>query len=145
LKTTRKNMHQPTYPTFRGIAYRPAKQKTNEKAAEIPHPTSKEEKTTVLTSEFDAFDYRSSQYDLMDTVCEPLQVQTDVAAEVPTGIGKTIGYLLPAAVHALKTNKPIVISTYTNYLVDKIVDSEMDKIRRMLDVPLTAVILKGKE
>lgn len=145
LKTARKNMHQPTYPTFRGIAYRPKKQTTIEKAAEIPYPTSKEEKTTLLTREFDAFDYRSSQYDFMDTVWETLQKQTEVAAEVPTGIGKTIGYLLPAAVHALKTNKPIVISTYTNYLVDKIVDSEMDKIRRMLDVPLTAVILKGKE
>ena len=40
----------------------------------------------------------------------------EIIAEVPTGIGKTIAYLLPAAIHSIATGKPVVISTFTNHL-----------------------------
>ena len=52
----------------------------------------------------------------MDAVWKTLNEQSEIVAEVPTGIGKTIAYLLPAAIRSIKTGKPVVISTYTNYL-----------------------------
>ena len=61
----------------------------------------------------------------MDTVWETLNEQSEVATEVPTGIGKSIAYLVPAAIRSMETGKPVVISTYTNYLADKIVDEEL--------------------
>lgn len=145
LKKVRKNVQQITYPTFRGIPYRSKEQAVCKEKELIAYPTAQDDKTEMLKRIFPSFDYRPSQYDFMDTVWNTLQGQKEVAAEVPTGIGKTIGYLLPATLQALHSKKPVVISTYTNYLVDKIVDSEMDKIRHMFNRPITAVVLKGKE
>ena len=34
----------------------------------------------------------------MDTVWDALSGQSEIIAEVPTGIGKTMAYLLPAAI-----------------------------------------------
>ena len=63
----------------------------------------------------------------MDTVWNALSGQSEIIAEVPTGIGKTMAYLLPAAIHSIATGKPVVISTYTNHLADKIMDEELSK------------------
>ena len=81
----------------------------------------------------------------MDAVRETLSEQSEVAAEVPTGIGKTIAYLLPAAIQSMETGKPVVISTYTNYLADKIVDEELKKLDIILGAKLKATVLKGRE
>ena len=58
-----------------------------------------------------------------------LHNKSEIVAEVPTGIGKTIAYLLPAAIHSIETGKPVVISTFTNHLVDKILDEELNRLR----------------
>ena len=81
----------------------------------------------------------------MDTVQETLSEQSEIAAEVPTGIGKTIAYLIPAAIQSMETGKPVVISTYTNYLADKIVDEELKKLDIIFGAKLKATVLKGRE
>ncbi len=64
---------------------------------------------------------------------------------MPTGIGKSIAYLVPAAIQSMETGKPVVISTYTNYLADKIVDEELKKLDIILGAKLKATVLKGRE
>ena len=41
--------------------------------------------------------------------------------------------------------KPVVISTYTNYLADKIVDEELKNLNSILGTKLKATVLKGRE
>ena len=81
----------------------------------------------------------------MDTVWHALSGQSEIIAEVPTGIGKTMAYLLPAAIHSIAIGKPVVISTYTNHLADKIMDEELGKVRIILGSDVTATVLKGRE
>ena len=45
----------------------------------------------------------------------------------------------------METGKPVVISTYTNYLADKIVDEELKKLDIILGAKLKATVLKGRE
>ena len=73
------------------------------------------------------FERRESQFGFMDTVWHALSGQSEIIAEVPTGIGKTMAYLLPAAIHSITIGKPVVISTYTNHLADKVMDEELVK------------------
>lgn len=145
LKNIRHKRTVGQYAKFRGIPYKllqPAQPKTT---SEVSYPADETAKIEVLKKVFPKFEKRAAQFAFMDTVREALVNQKEIAAEVPTGIGKTVAYLLPAAISAIEQEKPVVISTYTNYLVDKLVASEIGKISETIQIPLTSVVLKGKE
>lgn len=99
----------------------------------------------LLKKAFPTFERRESQFGFMDTVWDALSSRSEMLAEVPTGIGKTAAYLLPAAIHSITAGKPVVISTFTNHLADKIMDEELSKVSAMLGSTVTATVLKGRE
>lgn len=133
------------YVKFRGIPYKSLDTTKVKLSKAVHYPEHDQQKVKLLQEIFPKFEKREAQFGFMDTVWHSLTNQTEVAAEVPTGIGKTIAYLLPAVIQSIEQKRPVVISTYTNYLVDKIVDSELDKISTMLNVPVTATVIKGRE
>lgn len=145
LKKARVTRRNNEYSVFRGIPYRTVPQTEGVQFIDLPYPVDDKKKTELLTAIFPKFERREPQYRFMDIVWETLAEQSEVAAEVPTGIGKTIAYLLPAAIRSVETGKPVVVSTFTNYLVDKILDEELTKLRALLGVELKATVLKGRE
>ena len=145
LKQARKKRSSTGFATFRGIPYRLIKREKGNSFGELSYPINDEVKTEYFQNFFLNFERREPQYRFMDAVWKTLHSQSEVVAEVPTGIGKTIAYLLPAAIQSIKAGKPVVISTYTNYLADKILDEELIKLRSILSVELKAVVIKGKE
>ncbi|WP_432359022.1 ATP-dependent DNA helicase DinG [Sporosarcina sp. UB5] len=132
-------------PLFRGIPYRNVKIPTEVVSTRCEYPIGEEEKSRLLKKAYPSFDYRKPQLDFMDAVWETLSSHSEVVVEVPTGVGKTVGYLLPAVVRSLQTGKPVVISTFTNHLVDMILENEVKRIRKMLDIKCIATVLKGRE
>ncbi|MFC5603281.1 ATP-dependent DNA helicase DinG [Sporosarcina koreensis] len=132
-------------PLFRGIPYRNAEKPAGVVAARFSYPFKEEEKIELLKKGYPSFEYRKSQLSFMDTVWETLSGHSETVTEVPTGVGKTVGYLLPAAIHSIQTGKPVVISTFTNHLVDKILEDEVKRIRKILGIECGATVLKGKE
>jgi len=64
-----------------------------------------------------------------------------LAVEAGTGIGKTLAYLVPAAL----SGRRVVISTATLNLQDQILDKEIPFIRKHIDPELTAVCVKGRQ
>ena len=145
LKKARLKKPSPEYSTFRNIPYRLIESSKRIDYSQLPYPLEDDAKIALLNTVFPKFERREPQFRFMDTVWQTLNEQSEVAAEVPTGIGKTIAYLLPAAIRSVETGKPIVISTYTNYLADKIVDEELRKLQLILGVKLTATVIKGRE
>lgn len=130
---------------FRGIPYRNIPLQTMGHSEQLLYPADEQQKTALLKKAYPEFERRESQFGFMDTVWEALASQSEIMAEVPTGIGKTTAYLLPAALHSIKAGKPVVISTFTNHLADKIIGEELNKVRAMLEFDLTATVLKGRE
>ncbi|MDN4608712.1 ATP-dependent DNA helicase DinG [Sporosarcina highlanderae] len=145
LKSVRQDNKSVKLPLFRGIPYRDVKKTVESVALRTMFPIQEDEKIQLLEKGYPSFEYRKPQLEFMDTAWNALQSSTEVIAEVPTGIGKTVGYLLPAAIHSFQTGKPVVISTFTNHLVDKILEDEVQRIRDILDIDCTAAVLKGKE
>lgn len=145
LKKARVNRKENSYSIFREIPYRTVPMVEGVQSADLPYPLKEEAKTALLKKVYTAFERREPQYKFMDVVWETLVDNTEVAAEVPTGIGKTIAYLLPSAIRSIESGKPVVISTYTNHLVDKILLEELGELRKMLGVDLKATVLKGRE
>lgn len=145
LKKVRKKRTSLAFSKFRGIPYRTIKKTTGVHFKKMTYPTSDDVKAEQLKLAFPLFERRAPQFRFMDLVWKTLSEQSEVAAEVPTGIGKTIAYLLPAAIRSIETGKPVVFSTYTNHLADKIKNSELLKLQTMLNVELKATVLKGRE
>lgn len=145
LKFVRKNAIQKEYHLFRGIPYRTPEMPERKATSRCLYPVEDRAKIHLLKKGYPQFEKRQSQLGFIDAVWKTLRDHSEIMAEVPTGIGKTISYLLPAAIHSFETGKPVVISTYTNHLVDKIMEDEVERIRIMLDVECSATIMKGKE
>ncbi|WP_318617370.1 ATP-dependent DNA helicase DinG [Sporosarcina sp. YIM B06819] len=145
LKQARTSRREQGFSAFRGIPYRVIPVTIANHFETPAYPIDEQEKTVLLTKAFPAFERRESQFGFMDTVWGALSNQSEMIAEVPTGIGKTAAYLLPAAIHSIATGKPVVISTFTNHLADKIRDEELSKISIMLGSTVTATVLKGRE
>lgn len=137
--SSKKNLSQ-----FRGIPFQQAERLQQSHPRKITFPTRHESKDQLLVQAYSTYESRSAQLQFMDATWESLKTGTEIMVEVPTGIGKTISYLLPAAVHAIQTNKAVVISTYTNHLADKIMSEEIHTVSTALSVPIQVVIVKGR-
>lgn len=131
--------------SFRGIPYRTISVSIANHFETPSYPIDEQQKTVLLKKAFPTFERRESQFGFMDMVWNALSSQAEMIAEVPTGIGKTAAYLLPAALHSIAAGKPVVISTFTNHLADKIMADELEKVSAMLGSTVTATVLKGRE
>lgn len=145
LKEARTKTSSSDFSTFRSIPYRLVKKSKRTELDQLPYPSEDDKKTELLTTVFPKFERREPQYRFMDAVWKTLTEQSEIATEVPTGIGKTIAYLLPAAIRSVESGQPVVISTFTNHLADKIVEDELIKLEQILGIKLKATVLKGRE
>jgi len=65
-------------------------------------------------------------------------------AEAPTGVGKSLGYLVPALLWARANKEPVVISTHTRALQDQLTDVDAPRLAHAFDPPPRIVRLKGR-
>ena len=64
--------------------------------------------------------------------------------EAPTGVGKTLAYLLPAALWPSRNRERVVISTRTINLQEQIIHKDIPLLQRCLKKEFTAVLVKGR-
>ena len=92
---------------------------------------------------------------------EQLEMARDVAwvihaggvglIEAGTGVGKSLAYLLPAAIWAVAMGQRVLIATHTKNLQSQLLDNEIDRLRAMIAresretaAALEATILRGR-
>lgn len=145
LKYARRSQSPSSIHYYRGIPYVASKCLDERQHNTIEFPETVEEKRHLFIKSFPSFEQRDAQFAFMDAVWDALKSNREIVAEVPTGIGKTVGYLLPAILYAKEKHMPVVISTYTNHLVDKIIADEINKVSQMIGAPIKVTVLKGVE
>lgn len=85
-----------------------------------------------IANAFPAYEHRPEQVRLMRSITEAFNEGEHLLAEAGTGTGKSMAYLLPALVHALKTDQPVIISTATIALQEQIVTKDIPQLLRAL-------------
>ncbi|MDN3016733.1 ATP-dependent DNA helicase DinG [Paenibacillus sp. BSR1-1] len=111
---------------------------------DIKFPGNVEEKMELIKQGFDNFEHRSGQFTMMDEVHETLFNMRHTLIEAGTGVGKSLGYLLPSAYFAKQKNLPIVISTHTIQLQEQILKKEIPILEKILPFKIDSVLLKGR-
>ncbi len=85
-----------------------------------------------VAAAFAGYEHRPEQVGLMRSIAEAFNVGEHLLAEAGTGTGKSMAYLLPALVHALQSNQPVVVSTATIALQEQIVTKDIPLLLRAL-------------
>ena len=90
------------------------------------------------------FEVRPQQLEMMEMVADAFNEERIAVVEAPTGVGKTIAYLLPAVAWAIENRERVVVSTKTINLQEQIVHKDMPVLERCLDAKVKTVIVKGR-
>ena len=96
------------------------------------------------------YEFRPGQYELTKTIRETFRGNNGSAniacIEAPTGIGKSVGYLLPAILEARLRDKRIIISTDTKELQTQLIHKDIPNILTSLSLnnKITYGYIKGK-
>ncbi len=78
-------------------------------------------------------------------VGQALEKKRPVIVEAGTGVGKSLAYLVPAALLAVRQRRKAVISTHTINLQEQLIAKDIPIVQKLLpNEPFTAVLLKGR-
>jgi len=99
---------------------------------------------TPLKDVLPGFEVRAGQLDMVQAVAAALEESRHLIVEAGTGTGKSLAYLIPAALYALKEDTRVVVSTHTISLQDQIRDRDFPTLRTVLDRPVSLRIFKGR-
>src|SRR5512137_807467 len=90
------------------------------------------------------FEHRPQQIIMAGMVADALENHRHLIVEAPTGIGKTLAYLLPALEYARRTGGRIIVSTHTRTLQEQLIRKDIPLAVAISGTPSTAAVLKGR-
>ncbi|OGO25140.1 MAG: hypothetical protein A2W33_06575 [Chloroflexi bacterium RBG_16_52_11] len=97
-----------------------------------------------FSKHFPQFEQRPQQVDMLRAVAQALSNSHHLLVEAGTGTGKSMAYLIPAALWAMQNNQRVVISTNTINLQDQLINKDIPDLRNALGLDLRATVLKGR-
>jgi ATP-dependent DNA helicase DinG len=100
--------------------------------------------TQTLLRAMPGWEPRPGQVAMALRVAETLHVGGLVVLEAGTGTGKSLAYLVPAALWALANKSKVVVSTYTRTLQAQLVRDDLPMVQRALGPTFKHAVLKGR-
>lgn len=91
------------------------------------------------------FEYRPEQQQMATEVARALEGMHHLVVEAGTGVGKSLAYLLPAALFALENNRKAIVSTHTINLQEQLLQKDIPIVCGILNRPFEAASLKGRQ
>ncbi len=96
-----------------------------------------------LAKLFGAFEVREGQQKMAEQVLEAYLGRKTALVEAGTGVGKSLAYLVPAVIWALRHQERTVISTHTIALQEQLLNKDIPFLLKAVDADLKAVLVKG--
>ncbi len=97
-----------------------------------------------LAASLAGYEARDAQLAFARDVLGTLERGGVLLAEAPAGVGKSLGYLVPALVWSRIERSPVVISTHTKQLQSQLTDVDLPLLSEIFDPAPRVVRLKGK-
>ncbi len=97
-----------------------------------------------LLSELEGFEYRPQQQNMALSIASSLEDSSHNIIEAPTGVGKSLAYLVPSILYALANERKAIISTCTINLQEQLINKDIPALAKVLPVNFKYEILKGR-
>lgn len=98
----------------------------------------------IFSHYYPNYEYRPQQIEMLRAVTLALSENRHLLVEAGTGTGKSMAYLLPSALWALKNGHRVVISTNTINLQDQLINKDIPDLRSAMGINLSAAVMKGR-
>ena len=98
----------------------------------------------ALAAQHDSFELRTQQIGMAREVAGALNSGQQLLIEAGTGTGKSLAYLVPAAVWALQNDNRVTIATNTINLQEQLLQKDIPLTRRVVGAGLRAALMKGR-
>lgn len=113
-------------------------------AAPSPYPKTKKQKQRLMPT---SLEWRAEQAKMMNYIYNNYAASDQhpvkqMVVEAPTGIGKSLGYVLPMA-YLSQTGRSVVISTATTLLQEQLLEQTMPLLNEIVPFTVNAVVVKG--
>lgn len=90
------------------------------------------------------FEHRPQQQAMAAAVARALETGGHLCVEAGTGVGKSLAYLVPAILHAVRRKRKAVISTHTINLQEQLTDKDLPMLAAVLPERFEHQMLKGR-
>ncbi|MCS7090958.1 MAG: helicase C-terminal domain-containing protein [Verrucomicrobiota bacterium] len=90
------------------------------------------------------FEYRPQQQTMAVAVARALVRGESLLVEAGTGVGKSLAYLIPAILFAVRHHKRAIVSTHTINLQEQLIHKDLPLLERILPVKFSYTMLKGR-
>jgi ATP-dependent DNA helicase DinG len=90
------------------------------------------------------FEHRPQQEQMAVAIAEALSNRTHLMVEAPTGVGKTLAYLIPTALFAIQQNRRVIVSTNTKNLQDQLFRKDLPIAQSLIREPISTALVKGR-
>ena len=98
----------------------------------------------AFEAHFPGYEYRPQQVAMLRGVARALDRGQHLLVEAPTGVGKSLAYLIPAVHWAAQNGERVVISTNTINLQEQLYRKDLPDLARVLPSEFRASVLKGR-
>ncbi|MCH7500585.1 MAG: ATP-dependent DNA helicase [Nitrospina sp.] len=99
----------------------------------------------VLSQKLESFEFRPQQLAMAEGVAAALEQGHHLMVEAGTGTGKSLAYLIPAVLWALKNETRVIVSTYTKTLQEQLVNHDIPFLQNTLGLPFKYSLCLGSE
>ncbi len=97
-----------------------------------------------ISKYFQGFEQRPQQVEMCRAVTRAFSQNQHLLTEAGTGTGKSLAYLIPSALWAMKNGTRVVISTNTINLQDQLVKKDIPDLKAALKLEVRTAVLKGR-
>ncbi|MCU9613684.1 ATP-dependent DNA helicase DinG [Caldibacillus lycopersici] len=130
---------------FRGLMLKKVQIAPITHSEPVAFPSDRKEKMELLQKGYSAqYEERTEQGDMIQFVYDSLREGDITLVEAEPGFGKTISYLLPAAIFSINKEQPVIIATHTILQQHQIIENELPRLNKMLNKKINVQVIKGK-
>jgi len=134
----------PIFDHYNGSDHQPLKPSTQMVSLDPMEVASALEIGGIFSHHFPNYEYRPQHIEMLKSVTLALSENRHLLVEAGTGTGKSMAYLLPAALWALKNGQRVIVSTNTINLQDQLINKDIPDLRSAMGVNLSAAVMKGR-
>src|SRR5438045_8983063 len=84
------------------------------------------------------FEFRPQQQEMAARIARALEEEQHVVLEAGTGVGKSLGYLVPSVLFALEWHKKAIVSTHPSTLQDQLLHKAIPILQNRQPVEFAA-------
>ncbi|MDE2099180.1 MAG: ATP-dependent DNA helicase [Patescibacteria group bacterium] len=96
----------------------------------------------LLAKLFPGYEPRKGQIDMAKAVSKAYEETSTLLVEAPTGVGKSVGYLVPA-IEAAQTGKVTLVVTSSIVLQEQLISKDLPTLKKVINKPFSFALAKG--